>query len=72
MPAPTSRRSPGVSPLTVPLVPTGMKTGVSTGPRGVLQDARARLAVAGDHLYGDGRAYRRRPPSRRSIASPKE
>ena len=35
-------------------------------------DARARLAVTGEHLYGDGGAYRCRPPSRRSIASPKE
>src|SRR5918995_317998 len=36
------------------------------------QDARPRLAVTGMYLYGDGGAHRRRPPSRRSIASPKE
>nr|WP_207956389.1 hypothetical protein [Rubrobacter marinus] len=34
-PAPAERRSPGVSPFTVPFVPTGMKVGVSTSPCGV-------------------------------------
>jgi hypothetical protein len=36
------------------------------------QDASARLTVTSVYLYGDGGAYRCRPPSRRSIASPKE
>src|SRR5215211_7678477 len=36
------------------------------------QDAGARFTVTRVHLYGDGGAYRCRPPSRRSIASPKE
>src|SRR5687768_573367 len=35
MEAPAARRSSGPSPLTVPRVPTGMNTGVSTTPCGV-------------------------------------
>ena len=67
-----ARRSPGVSPFTVPLVPTGMKVGVSTAPRGVRKSAGSRLAVSRENLYGYRRPYRARPPFRISMASPKE
>ena len=39
--------------LTVPLVPTGMKQGVRTAPRGVSQDARAGRSVAGLEPEGE-------------------
>ncbi len=41
--APSDRTSSGVSPVTEPRVPTGMKAGVSTRPCGVVKAPRRAL-----------------------------
>jgi hypothetical protein len=71
-PAPSRPQVSGCKPLTVPFVPTGMNAGVCTGTVRRGQDAGPRLAVSGDDLDGDGRAYNPLPPFRISIASPNE
>jgi hypothetical protein len=48
--APQATSSSGVTPFTVPYVPTGMKAGVSTAPRANERRARARRPVAGKKL----------------------
>jgi hypothetical protein len=63
---------PWREPLDRALGPDGHEDWRLNGPARRVEDAGARLAVTGDHLYGDGLPYLRRPPSRRSIASPKE
>ena len=49
-----ARACSGVRPLTVACVPTGMKTGVSTAPCGVVEPARAGGAVGVQELERDG------------------
>ena len=52
--APSSSSSSGVIALTVPCVPTGMKTGVSTSPCGVYKRPR-RAAVSASSLINSNR-----------------
>ena len=70
--APSSARSRGSTALTVALVPTGMKQGVSTTPCGVVEPAGAGAPVA--RLDGEREALSAHParlPQSASIASPK-
>src|SRR5215217_5888383 len=71
-PGPGLPQVPRREPFDRTLRPHGHECWCLHRPARRTQDASARLAVAGDDLYGDRRAYRCRTPPRRSIASPNE